>query len=150
MVCGLFGDRKISDEFKSRISVGEIAKREFTEHQGVGEHPILIKQIREQFVSLPEVVDPNRGINEDHLRGMLLIFGEDAPSFANLRALSAEIKAFRPSCMSKVFSLIPVSLEAFSKIASSMFNVVLMHTDMDVFAYKSTGTEQTPESVAGL
>ena len=48
------------------------------------------------------------------------------PSLASLLLLSRAINASRPSLTKEVFSLIPVSLDAFSINSSSMIKVVLM------------------------
>jgi len=52
------------------------------------------------------------------------------PSFANRLLLSRAIKASSPSRTKDVFSLMPVSRDAFSNTLSSIFSVVLMHINM--------------------
>ncbi len=63
------------------------------------------------------------------LRTGLREFSEP-PSSASLLALSRAIKASRPNLTKDVFSLTPVSLDAFLIMSSSMFNVVLICINM--------------------
>jgi len=60
------------------------------------------------------------------LPGICSRFFSEPPNSANLFALSQAIKDSRPSLTKAVFSEIPVSFAVFSRICSSMFNVVLM------------------------
>ena len=89
------------------------------------------------FVTISEMVDPDGSINKNHdynlvdLRlGMLRNAFSVPPSLARRLLLSLAIKDSRPSLTREVFSLIPVKRDAFSRILSSMFSVVLMHIMM--------------------
>ena len=83
--------------------------------------------------SLAKVGNPNRSIDKDHIwpyaglrLGMGRRFFSVPPSLASLLLLSRAIKASKPSRTKDVFSLTPVSRDAFSKILSSMLSVVLI------------------------
>ena len=85
------------------------------------------------FVTISKVVHPNRSISKNHnyifskLRlGIVCNSFSVPPSFARRLLLSRAIKASRPSRTNEVFSLIPVKRDAFSKILSSMFIVVII------------------------
>jgi len=85
----------------------------------------------------PKVGNPNRGINDDHgydfadlrLRMARRSFSVP-PSLARRLLLSRAIRASSPRRTNAVFSLSPVKRDAFSKILSSIFRVVLMCTNM--------------------
>ena len=85
------------------------------------------------LVALAKMIDPNGRINNNHnyfladLRlGAAFNPFSDPPSLESRLLLSRAIKASRPSLTRAVFSEIPVRLEAFSIILSSIFSVVLM------------------------
>ncbi|CAB5084234.1 hypothetical protein D3OALGA1CA_4138 [Olavius algarvensis associated proteobacterium Delta 3] len=97
--------------------------------------------IHQQLFKLPipfaEMSNPNRGIYKHHngrypdLRlGIGRKLSSDPPSLARRLALSRAIKASKPSRTKAVFSLTPVSFDAFSKIWSSMLSVVLICINM--------------------
>lgn len=69
---------------------------------------------------------------------MFLSLGAVPPREARRFALSFSIRLFSPSCNSWVFSLIPVNLAALSKIFSSRFSVVLMHTSLHINVHPSS------------
>ena len=87
-------------------------------------------------MAVPEVRNPNRGIDKDHhlirvrLRGVMRSFFSVPASFDNLLLLSWAIRACKPSLTRDVFSLIPVNLEASLSISSSILSVVLIHISM--------------------
>jgi hypothetical protein len=109
-------------------SAGQLA-----DDKGVDEDFSAFKKFREAGDARPEMIDPNRGIDENHgdqavgrLRGMGRSFFSVPPSLASRRLLSRAINASSPRRTRAVFSLIPVSCDAFLMIWSSMFSVVLM------------------------
>jgi len=74
------------------------------------------------LIAISEVIDPNRSINKNHDYFFIDLRLEMEcnsfsvpPSFASRLLLSRAIRASRPSRTKEVFSLIPVSREAFSK-----------------------------------
>jgi hypothetical protein len=71
------------------------------------------KQLGQRSIAVAEVVDPNRGVDEDHWlaarrRGIGVSAGSVPPRRARRRALSRSIRALRPSRTSNVFSFTPV------------------------------------------
>lgn len=90
----------------------------------------LVEQFGQSVVTLPQVLNPNRCIDQRHYaaggrrRGIGRIFFSVPPSAAKRRALSSAMRASKPRRTKAVFSVMPVSLAAFSSRSSSMFNVV--------------------------
>ena len=81
--------------------------------------------------------NPNGSVYNDHIRfqadlrlGMERSLFSVPPSLASRMLLSRAIKASKPSRTKEVFSLTPVSREAFSNILSSMLSVVLICINM--------------------
>jgi hypothetical protein len=91
--------------------------------------------------------NPNRSIDENHTRGYLdrrLGMGRSSlsvpPNFARRLLLSLAMRASSPSFTKEVFSLIPVICDAFFRILSSMFNVVLICINMHyLYIYVNPG-----------
>ena len=109
-------------------SAGQLA-----DDKRVDEDFSAFKKFREARHTRAEMIDPNRGINKDHgdqaaglLRGMGRSFFSVPPSMASRRLLSRAINASNPRLTRAVFSLIPVSWDAFFKVSSSIFRVVLI------------------------
>ena len=80
---------------------------------------------------------PDGGVCQNHaqfrdvlLLGTALRDFSEPPSSASLLELSRAINASSPNLTSDVFSFIPVSFDAFLKMSSSMFNVVLICLNM--------------------
>jgi len=95
-----------------------------TEDLGTGEEP------SQANVAPPEMVHPDRGVDQRHAerrlrrrRGARRDFCVP-PSAARRSALARAIKASMPACKRAVFSLIPVNRRARSRRSSSRFNVV--------------------------
>ena len=96
-------------------------------------HLCIEQQFFKMMAAPPKVGNPNRGINDDHgydfadlrLRMARRSFSVP-PSLARRLLLSRAIRASSPRRTNAVFSLSPVKRDAFSKISSSMFRVVLI------------------------
>ena len=91
----------------------QIAERELTQHERVPEHLAVAQQRREYRAGRPQVIDPDRRVDEDHAgfgrrRGILFRSGSLPPSRANRRAASRSTNALSASRMSADFSRIPV------------------------------------------
>lgn len=88
--------------------------------------------------TLAKVLDPNGGVGKNHLarpaaglfRAGISRPGMEPPKAANRAAASFSIKASSPILTMAVFSNAPVYSHTLEINASSMFNVVLMHTVM--------------------
>lgn len=106
----------------------------------VPQHFLILQQKPQPGIVPPEMVNPDRGVNQDHLllgadrrRRPALAFGSEPPIKASLRAASRETSASRPMRTSVSFSGMPVRNAALSRRVSSMLRVVFMSTMMSHF-----------------
>src|SRR3981081_1395306 len=107
-----------------------MTKRHFADHEGMNEYLTRIELRLQRLVLAPQMIDPNRGIRQDHLpkrrRGGAFSRGEVPPSRARRRALSRSIKALSASLTRADFSSMFVSSWAMASISSSRVTVVRM------------------------
>jgi len=122
---------------KEFLSVFDVATGQLTDHERMTGHLGIQEQFFKMTAAPPKVGNPNRGINDDHgydLADLRLRIGRRSfsvpPSLARRLLLSRAIRASSPRRTSAVFSLRPVKRDAFSKISSSMFSVVLICINM--------------------
>ena len=113
---GGLGLRKCSEQIKNLSPVCHLAAGELADDKGMPEDVSAFKKFHEARDACPEMIDPNRGIDENHgdqaagrLRGMGRSFFSVPPNLASRRLLSREIRASSPRRTRVVFSLIPVS-----------------------------------------
>jgi len=120
---------------KDLSPVPQVPTRELTNHEGMADYLPLVEKLNELRVAPGQMVDPNRGIDEDHQaaerrrridRSELSV----PPSLARRRALSKAIKASRPRRIKAVFSVIPVNCSALFRRESSILSVVLICISM--------------------
>lgn len=83
-------------------SIPKVATRQLTDDEWMNEHTLLFEQLDEDWVDLPQMIDPDRCIDEDQRpagfrRGMADRSGSVPPSRARRRALSLDMSARRPS-----------------------------------------------------
>src|SRR5687768_14996696 len=95
------------------------------------QHSLGIEQWGEHPTAAAEVLDPNRGVDEDHRggsrrRGGAFRLGLLPPKSANRRAASRSTSAFSPRLTNSDFSLIPVYSWAAASNSSSRVTVVRM------------------------
>ena len=54
------------------MPISQSAHGQFLDHEGMGAHLISFQQTDEFFLAFVEVVDPHRGVDEDHVRSRRL------------------------------------------------------------------------------
>jgi hypothetical protein len=118
--------------FDDHGSLPQIAQRNLARNEGMRKHTAIIQKPGQMRVARPQVIDPHRGIDEDHpsaglRRGAASSPGSLPPSRARRRALSRSIRAFRPSRTRVDFSCTPVRLLALARRVSSIARVVRMN-----------------------
>jgi hypothetical protein len=130
---GGLGVRKRSEQPQDFGPVCHSTAGQLADDKGVDDDFSAFKKFREAKDARPKMINPNRGIDKDHgdqtaglLRGMGRSFFSVPPSLASRRLLSRAISASNPRLTRAVFSLIPVTWDAFFKISSSIFSVVLI------------------------
>ncbi len=130
--------RQCGQKGQDLFSVPEVATRQLADHERVGEDLFVLQERAKACTARSEVMDPNRGVDEDHavLLDRRRRMGRSPfslpPSWARRRALSRAMRASRPRWIRAVFSLIPVSLAARRSMESSMLSVVLICMSMHV------------------
>jgi len=132
---GLAGPRQSGEEFEDLMPPGKGSAGEFTDHERVADHFAGFETNRQLTVAPPQMVDPDRCIDEDHrgflqpglLRGATRALRSEPPRTASFLAASRAISASRPMRTSSVFLRTPVSREAVEIALSSMLRVVRMH-----------------------
>jgi len=122
---------------KEFVSVFDVTTGQLTDYKKMADHLCVEEQFFKMTAAPPKVGNPNGGINDDHgydLADLRLRIGRRSfsvpPSLARRLLLSRAIRASSPRRTSAVFSLRPVKRDAFSKISSSMFSVVLICINM--------------------
>lgn len=119
-------------------AIFEVPASQLSGYERMDQHFALLQQRLQCGVAAPEMLDPHRGVYEDHgrieprLRRTRARPFSEPPSRASRRALSRAISASRPKRTKAVFSAIPVNREAFCRSAESMFNVVFICISMYV------------------
>ncbi len=107
--------------------------RELTDDERVTRHFPVSQQRTELVVAASQVIDPDGGVDQDHVRFPLRRRGIRSrarsvpPSVASRCALARAMSASRPACRSAVFSVMPVSRVARSTSPSLRFRVVLIY-----------------------
>lgn len=140
---GSGGHGKFAEQLEDDSPLTECAARQLPDDKWMCAHLTCIEQRRESRISTPQMIDPDRGVYEDHglrelpgargrRRGGTDARGSEAPSAASRRALSRATSARSPSCTSAVFSSIRVRRLASPRRASSRLSVVFICTSMDV------------------
>jgi hypothetical protein len=122
---------------KKFVSVFDGTTGQLTDYERMADHLRIEEQLFQMPAAPPKVGNPNRGINDDHgydFADLRLRMGRRSfsvpPSLARRLLLSRAIRASNPRRTKAVFSLRPVKRDAFSKILSSIFSVVLIHINM--------------------
>jgi hypothetical protein len=93
-------------------------------------HEAELQKLAQLVVAPAEVIDPNRGIDQDQAsvssrrRGAGSSSGSLPPNLASRLALSRSINAFNPSRTIAERSFEPISFMALASSSSSMFIVV--------------------------
>ena len=114
-------------------SILEIPQREFSDDTLMYAHLITLKQIDQNRLSFPQVIDPDVRVNEDsharsRLRGAASAAESLPPSAASCRPLSMRTRSSTASLIKADRSLTPVSSSARASRSSSSVTVVLMAT----------------------
>jgi hypothetical protein len=96
-----------------------------------------------------EVVDPDRGVDQDHAapsrrRGAAVAWLSEPPRAARRLALSTRIKVSSPSRKSADLSVMPVNSDARVKSSSSMVTVVLTEASASNIASADAINDATP------
>jgi len=65
-LCGGFCLWEITQETEDFAATRELAERELADHPWVSQHLGFLEEHGEPRISDPEVVDPDRGVDEDH------------------------------------------------------------------------------------
>jgi hypothetical protein len=63
-----FGARQVRKCAENNFALANLAKREFANDKGVHQHPTCVEQLREPAAASAQMIDPDRGIDEDHAR----------------------------------------------------------------------------------
>ena len=140
LIRGEGGARKLVQKIEDLPTSSQMAYGDFADHGRVYRDFGLLEQAGEPLGAVPEVVDPDRGVREDHAcrfgfgaarrrRGWRSRFSLP-PSRARRRALSRAIRAARAALTVAVFPSRPLSRRAFSSNSSSSSSVVLMRISM--------------------
>src|ERR1700761_5237849 len=92
---------------------------------------VVTKERNEQRLGGMEVVDPDRGVDQDHVassrrRGAAVASPSELPRAARRLALSTRIKVSSPPRKRADLSVMPVNSVARARSSSSMVTVVLM------------------------
>jgi hypothetical protein len=132
---GLAGSRQSGEEFEDLMPPGKGSASEFTDDERVADHVAGFQPDRQLAVAPPQMVDPDRCIDEDHFeylqpglrRGATRALRSEPPRTASFLAASRAIRASRPMRTSSVFLRTPVRREAVEIALSSMLRVVRMH-----------------------
>src|ERR1039458_4342207 len=129
VMLGEGGLREPAQQREDLRSMGQVAQGKLSGDPGVSQDGVVVEQIGEDGVSGAQVVDPQRGIDQDHrawLRRLGTPFraGSVPPSRARRLALSLSTRARSASRTSAVFSLVPVSRWASASRSSSKASVV--------------------------
>jgi hypothetical protein len=99
---------QFSQGVQNNITLPETAESEFTRHEGMPEDPSAIEEPAERRIASPQVVDPDRCVDQDHSGFGRRLGGPDSsgslpPRRASRRALSRSINALSASRTSADF-----------------------------------------------
>src|SRR5581483_10828619 len=61
-----FGLGKAAKTAKNEVTLGQVAQRQLAEDKWVPQNPPRLEQVRQRSNAAPEMVDPNRRVDEDH------------------------------------------------------------------------------------
>jgi len=67
-VCRGLCSRKIVEQTENLAATRQLAQREFADHPRMGQHVNVMEKRRQRRFTNPEVVDPYRGVDENHAR----------------------------------------------------------------------------------
>jgi hypothetical protein len=120
---------KIVQSVENKLALAQHAERELPDDERMREHRSGIEQGREGIVPYAKMIDPNGGIDQNHvrperLRGAGIRSGSLPPRRASRRALSRSINALRASRTRAGFSFKPVRAWALAMSSSSRARVV--------------------------
>jgi len=106
--------RQFAHGAKHSVAPTQIAERQFPDDERVRHHLPAVEEPRQAAVADTQMVDPDRGIDQDHLaadrrRGTGFKAGSVPARRANRRALSRSISALSASRTKADFSLTPVN-----------------------------------------
>ena len=104
--------RQLAERSENHLALTDIAESQFTEDKRMAQHLTLAEQITQGRVRRAKMVDPDRGVREDHLLagrrlGTGCKSGSLPPSNARRRALSRSISALSASRSKADFSEAP-------------------------------------------
>ena len=91
---------EVEEQAENLAASGEVSERELADHPGVRQHVAVVEEPDELWFAGSEMVDPDRGVNEDHA-GMVcrretdVASGSLPASWASRRALSRSMSARR-------------------------------------------------------
>jgi len=118
------------EQDKDLLPIAQRPAGKLADDEGMHKHLCRIEKGLQGAISCPQVIDPDRRVNEDHAtrrgrrRRIAFKRGSVPPSRASRRALSRAIKASRPMRTSAVFLETPVRRAARRMRDGSMFKVV--------------------------
>jgi hypothetical protein len=105
--------RQVTQRAENQPPLPQIAERQFAGDERVPEDLSAIEQLSERIVAGTQMIDPNRGVDQDHLGfgrrcGIGFISASLPPRRASRRALSRSISALSASRTTADFSRNPV------------------------------------------
>jgi hypothetical protein len=118
----------------------QMAQRKFTNYKGMYQDLTSIKQLSESGVAPAQMIDPNRGVDQNHLGGARRRLGATnrgwlPPKRAMRRAASRSMSALSASRTKADFSFTPVKACALFISSSSSAKVVRMSKISQVQAH---------------
>src|SRR6185437_8711527 len=123
---------------KNPCALAQVSTGKFTDHERVAQHESNLQYVREQRITAPKMIDPDRGVDEDHFaarrwrenalrrRRGARAWASLPPRRASLRAASRSTKASNASCSTTERSLVPAAAVAALSKSSSIVTVVRM------------------------
>jgi len=129
VICSDGGLWQHTQAIKNKVALSKIDQRELTNDEGVHQDLSGLKQLHKGMVIRPQMIDPNRGVNQYHFRPIRRRRATARsrslpPRRASRRAASRSINAFKASRTRTDFSFRPVNSWAFASNSSSSANVV--------------------------
>jgi hypothetical protein len=108
------GSGQILQIGENGFTLAQNSQSKLADNEGMGENHPAIQQFRQFRVAVPQMVYPDRRVDQDHLRvdrrrGTFRSAFSLPPSLASRRALSRSIRAFNASRTNADFSVIPVN-----------------------------------------
>src|SRR3977135_2075971 len=107
-----------------------MTERHLANHERMDKYAAIIEPRLQRLVLAPQMIDPNRGIRQDHLpkrrRGGAFSRGEVPPNRARRRPLSRSIKALSARLIRVDFSQMWFRSWAIASISSARVTVVRM------------------------